>query len=65
MAYKSVHTTEYYRVRRQLLALVQHTHSYVREQICCDCPDIAELRLRQIEIDTKVPQRFRFPFFDK
>lgn len=24
-----------------------------------------ELRLRQIEIDTKVPQRFRFPFFDK
>lgn len=28
--------------------------------------DIAtQLRLRQIEIDTKVPQRFRFPFFDK
>jgi F-box/leucine-rich repeat protein 10/11 len=24
-----------------------------------------QLRLRQIEIDTKVPQRFRFPFFDK
>ncbi|KAK4689621.1 hypothetical protein P7C73_g484, partial [Tremellales sp. Uapishka_1] len=24
-----------------------------------------ELRLRQIEIDTKVPQRFRFPFFDR
>lgn len=28
--------------------------------------DIAtQLRLRQIEIDTKVPQRFRFPYFDK
>jgi F-box/leucine-rich repeat protein 10/11 len=25
----------------------------------------AQLRLRQIEIDTKVPQRFRFPLFDK
>ncbi|ORX38273.1 hypothetical protein BD324DRAFT_620219 [Kockovaella imperatae] len=25
----------------------------------------AQLRLRQIEIDTKVPQRFRFPFFDR
>lgn len=25
----------------------------------------AELRLRQIEIDTKVPLRFRFPFFDR
>jgi len=24
-----------------------------------------QLRLRQIEIDTKVPQRFRFPYFDK
>lgn len=24
-----------------------------------------ELRLRQIEIDTKVPQRFRFPMFDR
>ncbi|GFZ52058.1 JmjC domain-containing histone demethylation protein 1 [Saitozyma sp. JCM 24511] len=24
-----------------------------------------QLRLRQIEIDTKVPQRFRFPLFDK
>jgi F-box/leucine-rich repeat protein 10/11 len=24
-----------------------------------------QLRLRQIEIDTKVPQRFRFPFFDR
>lgn len=23
-----------------------------------------QLRLRQIEIDTKVPQRFRFPYFD-
>lgn len=27
--------------------------------------DPSELRLRQIEIDTKVPQRFRFPFFDR
>lgn len=26
---------------------------------------VTELRLRQIEIDTKVPQRFRFPLFDK
>lgn len=25
----------------------------------------AQLKLRQIEIDTKVPQRFRFPFFDR
>ncbi|KAL1407772.1 JmjC domain-containing histone demethylation protein 1 [Vanrija albida] len=24
-----------------------------------------QLRMRQIEIDTKVPQRFRFPFFEK
>lgn len=24
-----------------------------------------ELRIRQIEIDTKVPQRFRFPMFDR
>lgn len=59
------HTGRLHRFRWKLCPLLQHRDASVLGMIPRSVLIRAELQLRQIEIDTKVPYMFRFPFFDK